>query len=94
MITGYSYEVWSGKKCLGTLYSGSPLNGASVQIPEVSEFKRPYNQKPKWITLPISSRVVYDNGVDLLVRTILCAKGKSARQISLLRLSPIKEILK
>lgn len=84
MITGYKYELWDGKKVIGYHQSFSLYSGKYLVIPELSEFKRPYNRKLKEFKVPIIMRIVSNSGIDVHLRTVLDVRRKSRRQIKIL----------
>ena len=88
MITGYTYELWNGKKAIGTWTSLSPIIGKYVTFPTISELKREYGRHYETIEVPIMYRVINDNGVDYIVRRCLDVRRKSKRQRELIMQRP------
>lgn len=84
MITGYNYEVRSGKQLLGHVNSSTRFQGNSVFFPTISELKRDYGRTYELIKVPIAYLVISDNGVDYTTRRYLDVRRKSARQIELI----------
>jgi hypothetical protein len=82
---GYQYELWDGKNCRGYYYSHFLLRGNYLVVPLYSEYKRPYKyQGIKDLKVPISFRVVLDDGINYHIKTVLDVRRKSERQIKLL----------
>lgn len=80
----YLYELWNGKEVVGHYGSIWPLMGTHIRIFEMSELKQPYGVKPKSIECPISYRIVSDNKIDRVMRTVIDVRRKSKRQIEIL----------
>lgn len=85
MVVGYTYELWDGKKVVGTVTLHRPLlMGHAVDFPVYSTFKQRYNGPYKTIRVPIVYRTVEDNGIDIVLRKVLDVKRKSKEQIALI----------
>jgi hypothetical protein len=76
MQRGYKYELWKGKKMVGLLLSTDKIVGHEFIVPEK------IGNKIQKITLPISFRVISDDGVDVHYRRVLDVTKKSKRQIN------------
>lgn len=85
MNLGYRYELWDGHNVIGHIFSQFKLMGREIVIPEVSIFKQKYDTKHKNIKCPIVIRIVYDNGMDTLLRKVIYVRRKSKRQIEILK---------
>lgn len=84
MVTGYSYDIWNGKKVIGSYWSDCRLHGRELVVPAVSEFKREFGKRYETIMVPLISRLVYDDGVEYRVRISLDVRRKSKRQLKLI----------
>ena len=80
----FEYELWNGKKVVGTVGSSHPFYGNYVLFPELAMFKQPYNQKPKQIKVPIIRRLISDDGINIHFRVCLDVRRKSKRQIKII----------
>lgn len=87
MITGYAYELWNGKEVVGHFHSLTKIYGRSLVVPETGMFKRSYFRKHPQIEVPIITRVISDNGIDVHYRICLDVRKKSKRQIEILKRS-------
>ena len=85
MLTGYTYELWNGKKVVGHKTTMYPLLAEKFRQLEVSIFEQKYGQTPREIIVSISRRLLTDNGVDITYRRILDVSRKSKRQIKILK---------
>lgn len=86
MSTIYSYELWNGKEVVGYFNALFRVQGTHVIIPTISEYKREYGRTCEKIKVPISSRVLYYNGIDTYTRIVLDVRKKSQRQIDIIKL--------
>lgn len=88
MITGFKYELWDGKKVVGYYTCLYPLNivGRYMVFHMISTFKQKYNKQYETITVPITTRLISDNGIDYTIRRALDVRKKSKRQINLLKM--------
>lgn len=84
MILGYDYDLWDGKKVIGTMHSFFALKGGSISMPEVSALKQSYYAEPKTISCPIFIRTVSDDGVTITAKRTIDVRKKSKRQIKIL----------
>lgn len=84
MIRTYQYELWNGKKVVGTYTTPYRLMGLHTLVSEHSTLKQFYRQKLKVIKVPIITRIILDDGVDITVRRCLDVRRKSKRQLELL----------
>lgn len=85
MPTRYTYEMWKGDKLIGSITTLSPLMGRFLYVPEVIVLKALYSQKRTIIEIPISWKLVSDDGVNVTQKRILDVSRKSNRQIKLIR---------
>lgn len=85
MPTIYMYELWNGKNVVGYHRSTHLLQGNHVEIFEVSILKERYNKAYKPFKIPITTRVISDNGIDVHTRVCLDVRRKSIRQINWLQ---------
>lgn len=85
MPTTYSYEIWDGKQVLGHFVSLHLMRGKSVFSQETSILKASYGRKLKTIEIPITIRIVFDDGIDTMTRVVLDVRRKSKRQIDILK---------
>lgn len=86
MLTGYSYQLWNGKKVVGTCWFPRPLQGAFVVIPEESMLKVRYaRKKPTEIKFPLQWRLVKQTHNSQTFELFVCVQKKSARQIEVLK---------
>lgn len=87
-MRAYSYKLWKGKKrgVVGETHKIYPIGGAeSVSIPEVSIFKQKYGQKVRYVTMPVITRRISDDGVKIVLERMLDARKLSARQIEIVK---------
>lgn len=87
MIRVYKYELWNGSKVLGYYTRLSPLTGQMLVAPEMSTLKQSYSEKYRVIRVPIWSRIVFHDGIDITYRIYLDVRRKSKRQIDILKSS-------
>ena len=79
------YDIWNGKKVIGSYESNDILQGKSLTI----MYNSRVNLKSKTlylgtIEIPIITRLVHDDGVEYLVRRCLDVRKKSKRQIKII----------
>lgn len=84
MISIFTYELWDGKKVVGSYVSMFGLQGRELVVPESSILKQSYFGRIKQIRVPIIYRQLSDNGVDLVMRKCLDVRRKSKRQLKIL----------
>jgi hypothetical protein len=85
MNTGYSYELWNGKAVVGHFNTFTPLYGKFLVIPSIPLLKQPYGKKIVEVCVPVTTRFVSDDGVDIVVRRVLDVRKKSKKQIEILK---------
>ena len=84
MPESYVYELWNGKKVIGTVNFFGPILGTKAVFPTISEFKRQYGRNYETIEVPLmylSQSISYR---EYSVKTVLDVRKKSKRQIKLL----------
>lgn len=84
MITGYQYELWNGKEVVGHYHSVERVVGSQLHVFTGSVLKQKYGVKPKTIIVPITTRIISDDGMDVHLRVVLDVRRKSKRQINIL----------
>lgn len=72
----YTYELWNGKEVVGTIDIRNPIMGVNFTI---------MSYRYKDITMPVRTRVVSDDGVDVVLRRVLDVSRKGKRQIEFLK---------
>lgn len=87
MIRTYNYELWNGKKVLGYYSSIHQLCGNRMVVYETSTLKQSYKSYPKTFEIPITTRIVSYDGIDMLSRIVLDVRKKSKRQIDIMKTS-------
>lgn len=84
MPTEYNYELWNGKEVVGYFHTAHKIFGKYLIVPTISELKRHYNRQYEEIKVPVAYRKVFDDGVDITMRTVLDVRRKSKRQIEIM----------
>lgn len=84
MITPKRYELWNGKEVVGYYNSNFEICGRRLIVPEQSMLKQKYGSALKTIEVPIITRIISNDGVDVHFRIVLDVRCKSARQIKIL----------
>lgn len=80
MPTGYTYDIWDGKKIIGQYTLLTPILGKGVNI----IFKESYNKNSyDSIIIPLAY-LTEDNGVSYTVTRVLDVRRKSKRQKKLI----------
>lgn len=82
----YIYELWNGKKAVGSFRSRQRLIGAFMALPEpLSAFgRKPRGGKLTLLKVPLLYRIVSDNGIDIHYRLCLDVRRLSKRQRQIL----------
>lgn len=84
MIIRYAYELWNGREVVGYYSSQFKIKGAFLIVPTISVFKQKYGSKVKEIKVPMTTRNIFNNGIDVHIRIVLDVKRKSKNQIRFL----------
>ena len=90
----YTYELWNGKKVVGTVTMFTEACGKYMIFCEQSILKQMYSRKTKEIKVPIAYRFISDDGVDHVMRKVLDVRKKSKRQIEIIKGYDRKSYLK
>ena len=85
MIVGYNYELWDGKKVVGTINVPYTFFGREALFFDSSILKQKYRKKYKIIKVPLTQRIVSRTATDVTYRTCLDVKRKSKRQIEVIK---------
>jgi len=84
MTLPYEFELWNGKKVVGTYKTFSRLYGKILVVPTIHFLKQKYSSKLAEIRVPIIYRVIYKDHRDTTIRQCLDVRKKSKRQIKIL----------
>ncbi len=85
MPTKYTYELWNGKKVVGTVTLFTMALGKYMVFYDQSILKQMYGSKTKEIKVPIAYRFISDDGIDNVMRKVLDVRRKSKRQIAIIK---------
>lgn len=84
MPTFYDYPIWNGKEVVGFFRCSTRLSGRTVVVMETPNLKQKYSERPKTISVPLSTRILNDDGVRYTVEIVLDVRRKSKRQVDIL----------